>query len=76
MKVKTSITLSADILKEIDQATENVRSRSMFIEQAVREYLRQRKHEQQQRADLEILNEASERLDAEASDVLSYQVEL
>ena len=76
MKVKTSITLSADILKEIDEVTENARGRSMFIEQAVSEYLRQRRHEQQQKADLEILNEASERLNAEASDVLSYQVEI
>ncbi len=76
MKIKTSITLPEDLLEEIDRMTKDSSSRSRFIETALRGYLEQKRRERQAKADLEILNRASERLNAEAADVLSCQVEL
>jgi hypothetical protein len=43
------------------------------IELALRQYLQQRKRAQIYAHDLEILNRAADRLNAEAEDVLRYQ---
>ncbi len=76
MKIKTSITLSEDILKSIDKILGNSRNRSAFIEAALRAYLAQRAKKSRDNKDLEILNKNSESLNKEAEDVLAYQVEL
>lgn len=76
MKVKTSITLSEDILKAIDKFSGRNQNRSEFIENAVRSYISQIIRDQQNAKDLEIINRHAERLNKEALDVLSYQVEL
>lgn len=75
MKVKTSITLSEDILLAIDQILGKSKSRSAFIEYALRDYLRKRSKTLRNEKDLEILNRNSKRLNREAEDVLTYQVE-
>jgi len=76
MKIKTSITLSEDILQSIDKILGDSRNRSAFIEAALRAYLTQRAKKSRDDKDLEILNKNSERLNKEAEDVLTYQVEL
>lgn len=76
MKAKTSITLSEDLLKEVDQIIKGATSRSNFIEQAIKNFLNQKQRERREKADLDILNQHSDKLNAEAGDVLSYQVEL
>jgi metal-responsive CopG/Arc/MetJ family transcriptional regulator len=76
MKIKTSITLSKELLREIDRIIEGHTNRSTFIEQAIRSYLKQREREQRNSVDLEILNKHAARLNREASDVISFQVEL
>ena len=76
MKVKTSITLSQDILQAIDQILGESKNRSAFIEYALRDYLRKRSKMAQNEKDLEILNRNSKRLNREAEDVLTYQVEI
>ena len=76
MKVKTSITLSKEILERIDEMTENRGKRSSFIENAVRIYLEQKQRKVRDRRDQEILNRHADKLNKEAVDVLSYQVEL
>ncbi len=76
MKVKTSITLSEDLVEAIDKQTGNYKNRSDFIEAALRAYLRQLAREAQNARDLEIINRHAERLNREALDVLAYQVEL
>ncbi len=76
MKVKTSITLSEDLLEAIDKQAGPHKNRSDFIEVALRAYLRQLAREAQNARDLEIINRHSERLNREALDVLAYQVEL
>ncbi len=74
MKVKTSITLAEDLLKVIDEQSGMHKSRSDFIEKAVRAYVVKVKRDQQNARDLDIINRQAERLNEEAKDVLSYQV--
>jgi metal-responsive CopG/Arc/MetJ family transcriptional regulator len=76
MKVKTSITLSEDVLNEIKRIFPDSVSRSTFIEKAIRNFLIQKRRELQEKKDMEIINQVSVRLNKEASDVLSYQMEL
>lgn len=73
MKEKTSITLSGDVLSAIDRLAGPKQSRSAFIEQVLREFLRQRTRAVIQARDLERINNAAQRLNAEASDALEYQ---
>ena len=74
MKVKTSITLSEDLLKAIDEQSGTQKNRSEFIENALRNYIGQMIRSRQNAKDLEIINSQADRLNDEAADVLSYQV--
>jgi len=74
MKVKTSVTLAEDLLKAIDEQPGPHKSRSDFIEKAVRAYISQAIRDRQNARDLDIINRHAERLNQEASDVLTYQV--
>jgi metal-responsive CopG/Arc/MetJ family transcriptional regulator len=74
MKVKTSITLSDELLQDIDRFSKDYKNRSVFIEMAVRAYMRQINRNNAN--DVETINNNAERLNAEAEDVLSYQVAL
>lgn len=73
MKEKTSITLSREILSGIDRLTGARRSRSAFIERVLRRYLLEQVRAQANARDLERINRAAERLNAEAADILDYQ---
>ena len=73
MKVKTSITLSEDLLEEVDRAAGSG-SRSTFIEDVLRGFLRRRALNQEQDRDRQILDRVASALNEEASDVLDYQV--
>jgi len=74
MKIKTSITLSEDLLEAIDQRSGRFKNRSDFIEAAVRAYITQIIRNEQNAKDLAILNSRADRLNEEAADVLTYQV--
>ena len=76
MKVKTSITLSEDLLKVIKQKSRNRKSRSDFIENALWKYLKYLMQEEQNKNDLLVINKHADRLNEEAKDVLDYQVSL
>ena len=76
MKVKTSITLSEDLLKAIDEYTGEYKNRSEFIEKAIQSFIRQLIRIQQDARDLEIINQRADYLNREAADVLTYQVDL
>ena len=76
MKVKTSITLSEDLLDDIDRRSGEFRSRSEFIETAARSFLRQLSRRELEQRDLNIINLRADILNAEAEDVLGYQVTL
>ena len=73
MKEKTSITLSSDLLAKVDNLAGSKLSRSAVIEHVLRSYFRERARRRIHARDLERLNAAAERLNAEAEDVLSYQ---
>lgn len=75
MKEKVSITVSRDVLAEMDRLAGRKQSRSAVIDRVLREYLRQREREGRDAKDLEILNREADRLNAEMEDVLSYQAE-
>lgn len=74
MKVKTSITLSEEILKAVDKRTEGFKNRSDFIESAVRAQIEKMIREERNALDLDIINRKAARLNQEAGDVLEYQV--
>jgi metal-responsive CopG/Arc/MetJ family transcriptional regulator len=73
MKEKTSITLSKDVLAGVDRLAGSRHSRSAFIERVLRKYLRERARNAAHARDLARINAAAESLNAEATDVLTYQ---
>jgi metal-responsive CopG/Arc/MetJ family transcriptional regulator len=73
MKAKTSITLSGEIVAEIDRIAGTKKSRSAVIEGVLRSYLRQQARARVEARDLELLNRGADRLNAEAADALDYQ---
>jgi metal-responsive CopG/Arc/MetJ family transcriptional regulator len=76
MKVKTSITLSEDLLKSIDEYAGEYKNRSEFIEKAIQNFIVYLIRRQQDARDLEIINQRADDLNREAADVLTYQVDL
>lgn len=70
MRVKTSITLPAELLEAIDKVAEN---RSAFLERAAIAYLTAFDHRHREERDLEIINRNAKRLNKETKDVLGYQ---
>jgi metal-responsive CopG/Arc/MetJ family transcriptional regulator len=77
MKIKTSITLSEELLKAVDKrAKQYRRNRSDFIEAAVWDFLGKLSRDELNARDLEILNRRADFLNQEALDVLAYQVPL
>jgi metal-responsive CopG/Arc/MetJ family transcriptional regulator len=74
MKIKTSITLSEDILEAIDKRSGDTKNRSDFIETAVRTYIAQLIRDEQNAKDFAIINRHADRLNIEAADVLAFQV--
>ena len=76
MKLKTSITLSENVLRGIDARAGEYRSRSEFIETAVLDFIARLDRLKAERRDLEILNRRADALNEEAEDVLGYQAPL
>lgn len=75
MKVKTSVTLSQELLVEIDQLPA-YQNRSLFLETAAWAFLEQLHRDERDRRDIEIINARADYLNAEMADVLLYQVPL
>lgn len=76
MKLKTSITLSEDLLEAIGRIASKGESRSETIERLLRDGLRARARQAADQRDLVLLNRHADRLNAEADDVLGYQVDV
>jgi metal-responsive CopG/Arc/MetJ family transcriptional regulator len=76
MKVKTSITLSEDLIKSIDVFLGGKKNRSELIEKALRDYLVREVRMKRDLEDLAILNKKADKLNREAEDVLSYQANI
>jgi len=74
MKVKTSISLSEDLLRQMDDLASRYGNRSALIERAIRDFLAAERKRSRDLKDLEILNSRADSLNREAEEVLSYQV--
>ena len=74
MKVKTSITLSEELLRAMAEETD-AQNRSSFIETATWEYLYSRKRAAGNRRETDLINENAEELNREARDSLDFQEE-
>jgi metal-responsive CopG/Arc/MetJ family transcriptional regulator len=73
MKQKTSITLSSDVLREVDRSAGSKASRSSFIENVLREYFKARVREALNARDAALINAHADYLNREMEDVLRYQ---
>ena len=72
MKVKTSVTLSEELLDAISEETDAT-NRSAFIETAIWDYLELRRRAARNRHELDLINANAADLNAEARDVADYQ---
>jgi len=72
MKVKTSVTLSEDLLRAVDELAK-ASSRSEVIEDALREFLAARARRMRDARDLEIMNARADAYNVETADLLTYQ---
>ena len=71
-KVKTSVSLSADLLRAVD-ALAGPSGRSAWIEHSVRASVRRATKRQRDHNELELLNTNAAALNRESADVLAYQ---
>lgn len=71
MRVKTSITLPADLLERVDRIDSN---RSAFLERAALAYLARLEQARRDRRDIAIINRHARRLNREALETLEYQM--
>lgn len=69
-RVKTSVTLPADLLASIDKVES---SRSAFLERASRAYLARMRRRRRNARDLRIINANAERMNRDSEDLLDYQ---
>ena len=76
MKLKTSVTLSEDVVKTLRSAARKGESRSETIERILREGLAARARQTADRRDLALFNRHAKALNAEAEDVLAYQADV
>lgn len=74
MKIKTSVTISEDLLKVMDEFIGTDKNRSLFLEKAAWEYIAKLRRAQCNARDIEIINQRADYLNQEVLDALSYQV--
>ena len=73
MRVKTSVSLSTEILDQVSQYATGG-ERSDFIEKALWKYLEYLRRHERNQLDFDRINNASSFLNDEAKDTLDYQV--
>lgn len=76
MKVKTSVTLSTELITNIDQWVGPGQNRSLFLEAAAWEHIARLRRKQRNLNDLQLINQHADELNEEAADALSFQIEL
>ena len=74
MSVKVSVVLPDDVFQAVNTLSQQYKSRSQFIETAIRRFITQIRREEQHQRDIEIINRHADRLNAETEDALRYQV--
>jgi hypothetical protein len=76
LKTRISITISSDVLLEIDQQVGPAGSRSGLIEKVLSDHFRDLERQAIHRQDVELINANAESLNREAEDVLRYQADI
>jgi metal-responsive CopG/Arc/MetJ family transcriptional regulator len=71
VRVKTSITLPADLLERVDRVDSN---RSAFLERAALVYLARLEQRRRDRRDIAIINRHARRLSRGALETIEYQM--
>ncbi len=74
MKIKTSVTISEELLKAMDEFVGPHKNRSLFLEKAAWAYIAKLRRAQRNARDIEIINQREAYLNQEVLDALSYQV--
>ncbi len=72
MKIKTSITLEAELLNRVDKTLLESESRSAFFMEAARQLADARERAQRDARDLQLLNANADALNEEALDNLAF----
>lgn len=72
-KLKTSLTLSREVIRGIDHVAGKKRSRSAVIDDVLRRYLSHRDRAAANARDAEKINRCADTLNDEMQDVLAYQ---
>ncbi|HMD83984.1 MAG TPA: hypothetical protein VKO18_04695 [Terriglobia bacterium] len=72
-KIKTSLTLSREVVTGIDRVAGRKRSRSAVVDAVLRRYLSQRERAAINARDRELINQYADELNAEAEEVLEFQ---
>lgn len=72
-KIKTSLTLSREVVRGIDRVAGKKRSRSAVVDDVLRGYLYLRERAAANARDAERINRFAGELNAEMQDVLAYQ---
>ena len=72
MKIKTSVTLDAELLNRIDEALLESESRSAFFLDAARQLARKRERAKRDARDAELLKHNADALNEEALDTLRF----
>jgi metal-responsive CopG/Arc/MetJ family transcriptional regulator len=73
MKVKTSLTLSEDLVASIDKLAGPKISRSAYIEQILWEFVNRRAQARKDAREVAAINRHAGELNAEMSDALTFQ---
>jgi metal-responsive CopG/Arc/MetJ family transcriptional regulator len=73
MKQKTSVSLSEEVLRELDRYAGDAESRSAYIERVLREHFRRRARVRINARDRRRINARADGLNAEAAEVLEDQ---
>jgi metal-responsive CopG/Arc/MetJ family transcriptional regulator len=73
MKVKTSLTLSEELVDQLDRLSGPGASRSAFIERILREYVEARARARREARDVALINRHAKKLNEEMADILSFQ---
>ncbi|MES1156505.1 MAG: hypothetical protein ABUL73_01885 [Alphaproteobacteria bacterium] len=76
MKLKTSLTLSEDLVLELDKLAGPNLSRSSFIEIILRDFIEGRAQARKDAREIAALNRHAAKLNAEMQDVLAFQANL
>jgi len=73
MKLKTSLTLSEDLVAKLDRLAGPRVSRSSFIEKILRDFVDRRAQARRQEREVAAINRRAAQLNAETKDALSFQ---